>query len=289
MIKINLGDNISKIPFNTVGIDMGQTLSKFAHLDGSNLILASFPTQKSVLEIKQFLKTKKGKFNTFSFTGGKSFDLYKEYSRNFKSNLINEFEASVRGINFLHNLEKNEELSRSLMVTIGTGTSIILMDRNFKHLGGSALGGGFFMGIIKLLYDLNDFQEAISVAKKGNRYVVDLKVSDIYSPEDNRIDLLFREYTAASLGKIDEDFNVNSLNKEDFINSIICMIGENVGTIATNIAVYNDVRDIIFCGGFLIENRILKNIISLICRVNNIKAIFLKNSEYCGAIGALLA
>ena len=109
------------------------------------------------------------------------------------ANLINEFEANVSGIKFLYNMEKKKELSRSLIVSIGTGTSIVLIDENLKHLGGSALGGGFFMGLIKTLFKMNDFHEAIDLAKKGNRYNVDLKVSDIYSQEDKRVDLLFRE------------------------------------------------------------------------------------------------
>lgn len=288
MLKINLSDNIIKIPSDKLGIDMGQTLSKFAYLEGKELILTSFPTQTSIATIEEFLKLKKGQFNIFSFTGGKSFDLYKEYSKNFTANLINEFDANVKGIEFLYSLEKKKDLSRSIVVTIGTGTSIVLKSDHIEHLGGSALGGGFFMGIIKSLFNLNDFQEAINLAKKGNRYNVDLKVSDIYSPEDNRVDLLFREFTAASLGKINEKFNNESLKKEDFINSIICMIGENLGTIATVIAANNDVTDIVFCGGFLKENRILKKVLSLLCKVKNKKAIFLKNSEFCAAIGALL-
>ena len=288
MLKINLSDNIIKIPSDKLGIDMGQTLSKFAYLIGNELTLDSFPTQTSIATIEEFLKLKKGQFSNFSFTGGKSFDLYKEYSKNFPANLINEFDANVMGIEFLYSLEKKKELSRSLVVTIGTGTSFVLKNDHIEHLGGSALGGGFFMGIIKFLFNLNDFQEAINLAKKGNRYNVDLKVSDIYSPEDNRVDLLFREFTAASLGKINEKFNNETLKKEDFINSIICMIGENLGTIATVIAANNDVTDIVFCGGFLRENRILKKVLSLLCKIKNKKAIFLKNSEFCAAIGALL-
>ena len=288
MLKINLSDNIIKIPSDKLGIDMGQTLSKFAYLIGNKLTLDSFPTQTSIVTIEKFLKLKKGQFSNFSFTGGKSYDLYKEYSKDFTANIIDEFDANVKGIEFLYSLEKKKELSRSLVVTIGTGTSVVLKNDHIEHLGGSALGGGFFMGIIKFLFNLNDFQEAINLAKKGNRYNVDLKVSDIYSPEDNRVDLLFREFTAASLGKINEKFNNESLKKEDFINSIICMIGENLGTIATVIAANNDVTDIVFCGGFLRENRILKKVLSLLSKIKNKKAIFLKNSEFCAAIGALL-
>ena len=150
------------------------------------------------------------------------------------------------------------------------------------------MGGGFFMGIIKTLFNITNFQEAIILAKNGNRYNVDLKVSDIYAPEDDRVDLLFREFTAASLGKIDLNFNLNILKKGDLINSLISMIGENLGTIATLMADKNEISTIVFCGGFLKENKIAKKILSLMCRVNKKKAIFLKNSEFCAAIGSLI-
>ena len=150
------------------------------------------------------------------------------------------------------------------------------------------MGGGFFMGMIKLVLDLNDFQEALELARKGDRYNVDLKVSDIYDPEDKRVDLLFREFTAASFGKIDQFFDTSSLKKEDFINSLICVIGENLGTIATLMAENNNIADIVFSGGFLKENRLLRRILSLICKVNKKRSIFLKNSEYSAAIGALI-
>ncbi|MFX1304613.1 MAG: hypothetical protein ACFE9X_14770 [Promethearchaeota archaeon] len=288
MSKIILSDNDIKIPPDIIGIDMGQSLSKLAYLEDNLLTLSYFPTQTSISDIKLFLNSKKERFKIFNFTGGKSFELYKEYSKDIKTHIINEFEANVRGIEFLHNMEKKKEISRTLIVTIGTGTSIVLKDETYQHLGGSAMGGGFFMGIIKVLFNIDTFQEAIKLAKKGNRYNVDLKVSDIYAPEDDRVDQLFREFTAASLGKIDENYDTKYLNKEDFITSIICLIGENLGTIATILADNNDVTNIVFCGGFLIENKILKKILSLLCKVNKKKAIFLKNSEFCAAIGALL-
>jgi len=288
MSKIIINENIHQIPSDRIGVDMGQTLSKIAYFERKELTFFSFPTQKSVLKIEEFLNSKKAIVESFNFTGGKSFNLYKEYSKDIKTKIVNEFEANVKGIELLYKIEKNKELPRTLIVTIGTGTSIVLNDDKPTHLGGSALGGGFFMGLINALFNLKDYQEALNLARKGNRYNVDLKVSDIYSPEDNRVDLLFREFTAASLGKITSEFNIASSNKEDFINSFICLIGENLGTIATIIADNNNVSNIVFCGGFLKENKILKKILSLLCRVNKKKAIFLKNSEFCAAFGALI-
>ena len=288
MPKIILNDNVIEIPLDKIGIDMGQTLSKIAYFDNNELNLSCFPTRTSLSEIRTLLNIKKDQLKIFNFTGGRSFQLYTEYSKDFTSNLINEFEANVKGIEFLYTLEKKKDLSRSLIVTIGTGTSIVLKNKNFKHLGGSALGGGFFMGLIKTIFNLDNFQQAMILAKKGNRYNVDLKVSDIYHSDDKRVDLIFREFTAASLGKINENYDLKSLNQKDFITSIICLIGENLGTIANIIADNNDVTDIVFCGGFLKENKILKKILSLLCKVNKKNGIFLKNSEFCAAIGALL-
>ena len=185
-------------------------------------------------------------------------------------------------------LNKKKDLQDSLIITIGTGTSIILKKRTFKHLGGTALGGGLFMGLIKLLFNFNDFQEAMKLSTKGDRYNVDLKVSDIYEPEDDRVDSIFREFTAASFGKINDYFTMNSVQKEDIINSLINMIGENIGIIACQMAETNDIINLIFCGGFLRNNKVLKKMLSLLCKINNKKAIFLRNSEFCGAIGALL-
>jgi len=288
MSKIIINENGIQIPSDSIGIDMGQSLSKIAYLESTELTFFSFPTQTSILRIKEFLNSKRGQENILNFTGGKSFNLYKEYSKIFKTKIINEFEANVKGIEFLYSMEKKKELPRALIVTIGTGTSMVLNNDNYEHVGGSALGGGFFMGLIKALFNLNDYEQALHLARNGNRYNVDLKVSDIYSPDDDRVDLLFREFTAATLGKIDDKFNVESLNNGDFINSTICLIGENLGTIAAIMAENNDITDIVFCGGFLKENKILKKILSLICKVNKKKAIFIKNSEFCAAIGALL-
>jgi len=288
MLKINLSVKNNTIPSDTIGIDMGQSLTKIAYLDESGLNLLSLSTQKGILEIKEFIESRKTSDSNFNFTGGRCYRLFKEYSNDLKVNIFNEFAATIKGIEYLYLLEKKKGLLSSLVVTLGTGTSIVLKEELFKHLGGSSMGGGFFMGIIKLFFDMNNFSEAISLAKKGNRYNVDLKVSDIYDSEDNRVDKLFREFTAASLGKIEYNFDKNTINNGDFLNSLISLIGENIGTIATLMAANYSVSNIIFSGGFLRDNKPLKRILSLMCTVKSIKAIFLKNSEFSAAIGAML-
>ncbi len=285
--KIQVSPVEEKFLSKKVGIDIGQSLTKIVYIDGGNMILSIFPTKHGFNKIAEFLDNKRSNIVQINITGGRAYNIFKKYEEQYHCKLIDEFEANVKGIEYLFQFNKKQPLSHSLIVTIGTGTSMVLKKDDFSHIGGTALGGGFFMGLSKLLFNIEDYQQAIEIAKKGNRYNVDLKVSDIYPPEDERIDLLFREFTAASLGKIDLDFNRNNLNKGDLLNSIICMIGENIGTLANLMADNNDVLNIVFCGGFLRVNRIARKILSLISKVHKKSAIFLNNSEFCGAIGAL--
>jgi type II pantothenate kinase len=144
------------------------------------------------------------------------------------------------------------------------------------------------MGIGKLLCNIANYQEAIKLANNGNRYNVDLKVADIYEKQDPRVDLLFREFTAASLGKVINDVELNSINKGDLLSSINATLAENIGTIATIIADNNQIATIVFCGGFLINNKAFKQILSLLCKLKNKNAIFIDHSEFAGALGALI-
>jgi len=248
-----------------------------------------YPTHTDFNKIKEILEEKKEIISQVNFTGGKAFEEYKKFSKLFKSKLINEFEANIKGIELMYYIDKNRSLdSPFMLVNFGTGTSIVLKEETIAHLGGSAMGGGLFMGLIRLFFNLNNYGEALKLASKGNRYNVDLKVSDIYSPEDNRVDKIFREYTAATLGKITSNIDLDSIAKEDVINSVISMIGENIGSMALLNAERNGINYIVFSGGFLKDNNILKQLLSILCRISKKNAIFIKNSEFCGAVGAIL-
>jgi pantothenate kinase len=289
VIKILLEDDSIKIPSDKLGLDLGQSLFKTAICEKGELVLSIKNTNSGIVEINNFISSHPKRFNKLNFTGGKAFKLYNLYNNTFQAMLINEFEANIKGLNLLYSLQKKKSLPSSIIVTIGTGTSMVLKkENNFSHLGGSALGGGFFMGIAKLLCDMTDYLEAITLANNGNRYNVDLKVADIYDKQDPRVDVLFREFTAASLGKVNNDVESNSINKGDLLCSINATLAENIGTFATIIADNNQIATIVFCGGFLINNKAFKQILSLLCKLKNKKAIFIDYSEFAGALGALI-
>lgn len=288
-LKLDLTDKRFQIPKNIIGIDIGQTLTKCAYADNEDLILLIKPTDERIDDIISEFKISNREINALHFTGGKAYKLFIEHKKSLNSTLMDEFEAIVLGIDFLYNLRKKIDRFDYLMVSIGTGTSITLKTNKIQHLGGTAMGGGMFMALVRMLYDLDDFDIIINLANNGDRYQVDLKVSDIYAMDDYRIEDYFRAFTAASLGKIIGFSDIGSVKQEDVIHSLLSIIGENIGLLANLFAEIHEIADIIFCGGLLMNNKILKNLLKLLAKSRQKKAIFLKNSEFAGAIGALLS
>lgn len=276
-----LTDNVL---LKTIGVDVGHSLTKIALIEENGFSLILFDSKDEKNDIIEFLSSKKKSYTDINFTGGGAFTLHEHMARKFNVSLLDEFRANYGGIEILYQLIKKKELPNSLIISIGTGTSIVYKDTSIKHLGGTALGGGFFMGLVKLLYKITDFKDSLKLAAIGDRYNVDLKVSDIYDKEDNRVDALFKEFTAASFAKI---YNENLIKKEDVINSLIHLIAENVGLLACFMADKVNIKNIVFCGGFTINNKILRKALTRICMLQQKKALFLKNAEYMGAIGAL--
>ncbi|MHA1150080.1 MAG: hypothetical protein ACTSR8_17745 [Promethearchaeota archaeon] len=283
--RIEIPLNGKWIPSNIFGVDIGQTLIKIAHRKEDSLILISCSTKTEFETLeKRFIHILENG-NKIILTGGKAFQLFTRLQGKGDVILLREFQANAMGSHYMLNFQPDSFFKGQIIVSIGTGTSIVSFipqENKANHLGGTALGGGFFMGFVKSFFLINDYKEALNCANSGNRFNVDLKVSDIYEAQDPRINRVFREATAASLGKLKE-----IPQKEDLIQSILWMIGENIATIACAFAEQSDLDVVIFMGGFLKKNKLLKRALKMVCRYNKKKAVFMKYPEFVGAFGAL--
>jgi len=274
---------------NNYGIDIGYTLTKIAYIEKSWIILREFSTnndlKKMIKQINEIIKEN----SSLNFTGGLGYEVFNFFSKSHKSILIDEFKANIKGAEILYFLEKKKSFpSKAIIASLGTGTSFTLIKNNeFKRLIGTALGGGFLLGLSKLLVGLSDFQEIIQIVNEGDRFNIDLKVADIYHKDDIRISPQFRELNAASFGKIIKHYDIKNIRKEDILQSILCVLGENIGTIACLNAELEDTKYIAFIGGLLENNKILKRILKMICIFYQKTPIFFINTKFAGALGAL--
>ena len=101
-VKIPLNQTKVQIPFDTVGIDVGQSLTKVAYWKNNAIELSMSRTGSKFSEVDDFLNLNKTRLNKVNFSGGKAFILYKKYSDDFKTSLIDEFEANIKGLEFLY-------------------------------------------------------------------------------------------------------------------------------------------------------------------------------------------
>ena len=89
-----------------------------------------------------------------------------------------------------------------LVVNIGSGVSIIKVDdpNNMRRISGTAVGGGTFYGLCKLLTRCETFEEAMDMADRGDSRRVNMLVSDIYGGSYDRVGLP-GSITASFFGK----------------------------------------------------------------------------------------
>ena len=192
---------------------------------------------------------------------------------------VHEFEAWALGTTVLAKREGVLLPQHYLLVSIGTGTSILAVTADeIRRVTGSTLGGGTLLGLSRFLGSSGSFSELMTLALKGERGRVDLLVRDVAPHLDNFI--LTSDATVSSFGKLD------SHEPADLAHALIWLIGENIGILCNAIAQSLGVQTIVFGGGTLSGNKILEEVLrnTLYDRGND--ALFLHNGMFCGAAGA---
>jgi type II pantothenate kinase len=194
---------------------------------------------------------------------------------------VPEFQAWARGAPILADLEGVELPECYLLVSLGTGTSILrIRGDQCDRAGGSALGGGTLLGLGRLLLGTHSFEDVMELAARGDRRKVDLLVGDIYGAGTADMPLP-AEINAASFGKLE------STEPHDLAHALIGLIGENVGLMCGQLARAMGADAVLYCGSTLQGNPMLGQILRAVSRAYGTRGYVLEGGAYCGAIGAL--
>jgi type II pantothenate kinase len=177
-----------------------------------------------------------------------------------------------------------------LLVSLGTGTSVLLIDDGkATRVGGTALGGGAVVGLGGALTGVG-FKKLCSLAEDGNAAEVDLRVSDIYGPDQIP---LAGDLTAANFGKLARDFTQGSIEEpspQDHANraaGVMRLVGENVALICAGLAGATGVRHVVYGGSTLRGNAMLVAVLAEVTTLCGLQACFLPHGAFAGALGAL--
>jgi len=183
-----------------------------------------------------------------------------------------------------------------MLVTIGTGVSVLRVDGPRKHerVSGSTIGGGTFWGLMRLLTDVENFQDAMELAEKGDPTKVDMMVGDIYGDESDALEKLglAADIVASSFGKlVSKEDPAKGLTQEDLARALLSLVTNNIGQVAYLNAKLHNTPRIYFVGSFLRHNMISQRRLSYAIDYwskGEMEALFLEHEGYFGALGAFL-
>jgi len=168
---------------------------------------------------------------------------------------------------------------RCIVVSMGTGTAIVLFDHgDVSHVGGTGLGGGTMQGLGKLLIEETDPLILNKLAEKGKASELNLILSEIGYSE---VGFLDNDLTVSNFG------NIKSDKKSNKAAAIQCMIAEVVGVVASLTARQYHLDEDIVITGNLSNSVYIRNQLNKVGALYNTKFIFPENPEYLTSIGAV--
>jgi len=200
---------------------------------------------------------------------------------------IGEFDAWSAGARELLRRQGTAPDGPFLLVSVGTGTSALLVDGpQVVRVGGTALGGGTFLGLGAALTGRTGFEELVAMAGAGDRRRVDLLISEVY-PQG--LEGLPGAASAASFGKVPRlAARGDRCDPRDLVGALVALVGENVALLCNALAAQAGARRIVFGGSALRGNEPLSRLLVGITAALGREPVLLASGEYAGAIGALL-
>ncbi|HPX92860.1 MAG TPA: type II pantothenate kinase [Bacillota bacterium] len=171
-------------------------------------------------------------------------------------------------------------LDRAIVVSMGTGTSIVYADRSeIRHIIGSGVGGGTLLGLAQVILNVRDFDSVGELADKGDLRRIDLTVGDISRYE---IPGLSNDTTASNFGKVGDQATPN-----DLAMGIVNLVFQSVGTDAVLAAKLEKVEKIVFTGNLLHLDK-GRHVLADFSQLYSVDILIPERAEYATALGAAL-
>lgn len=173
------------------------------------------------------------------------------------------------------------ELTETIVVSMGTGTSLVRVSKDgIQHIGGIGIGGGTIMGLSNLLLKTSDIREIIELAQRGNLSNIDLQIQDITTAPLEGLPL---DATASNFGKVR-----GAVSLEDTALGILNMVLQCIGKSAILSALNTPICDFVLIGN-LTRLPQCGEVFPILEKMFNVHFLIPKYAEYRTAVGAALA
>ena len=172
-------------------------------------------------------------------------------------------------------------LQRMIVVSMGTGTSVVACDgHDIRHIGGIGIGGGTLSGLSRLLLKTDDVRQISALALQGDVSNINLLIGDISAhplpglPMDATASLFANAQANAS--------------REDVALGLICMVLQAIGSASVLSALNSEIKDFVMIGNLTLLPQ-CKFLFPAMEKLYGVHFIIPKYSEFCTAIGAALS
>ena len=265
-----------------IGIDMGGSTTKIVVCSQNQNIYATHQWKTEICiddfldNLKCFLLSSDILLQSvlkFVLTGMRS-SFVKGNIFNIPTTKVSEFEAIGCGGLYLSKLEK------ALVISIGTGTALVMADYEQRtHIGGSGLGGGTLCGLGKLLLGATDIWEISNLATQGKSEKIDLLVRDICCDQIASLPLCL---TASNFGKVSP-----LCSKSDIALGLFNMVYHNIGKIAVFSTQNTPIKNIVLTGS-LATTRQAHEIFPLMGELFGLAFIIPEQATFATALGSIV-
>ena len=185
-----------------------------------------------------------------------------------------EFVADGLGARF------ESKLDHIIVVSMGTGTSLVLCDGDdIHHIGGISIGGGTLQGLSRIMLQTSDIRQVSELAKHGDISHVSLMIGDISA---HPLPGLPMNVTASLFANAQTD-----ASKEDIAVGLIHTVLQSVGSAAVLSALNTDIKNFVLIGNLSLLPQ-CKDVFPMMEQLYKVRFHIPKYSEFCTAIGAAL-
>lgn len=225
-----------------IGIDIGGSTTKIVgfhngKIFGPNIVKATDPIASVYGAFGKFMSENDLELKNIDkvMVTGAGSSYIKEKLYGIPTGKVDEFKATGMGGLYLSGLK------RSIVVSMGTGTALVMADEaDVKHIGGTGVGGGTLIGLSNRMLNVRNFNDLIETAKDGDLSNIDLTIGDITS---DLLEGLPPDSTASNFGKISD-----LATKADVALGIINLVFQTIGMIAVFATRINATSDVVLTG-----------------------------------------
>ena len=172
-------------------------------------------------------------------------------------------------------------LERMMVVSMGTGTSIIKCDGNdIRHIGGIGIGGGTLQGLSRLLLQTDDIKQVSTMAEAGDISRINVLIGDISA---RPLPGLPMDAIASLWGNAK-----SNAAPEDIAIGLIWMVVQSICSASILSSLGSGIKDFVMIG-HLSQLPQCQRVFPATERLYGVRFHIPPHAEFCTAIGAALS